>query len=386
MINRLSVAVAALAVAAAMASVQAQDFNTALDQPYLSFVTTGDATWVVDESEAGPTGNASSARSGSIGNSQYSSLWAGVEGPTTVRFYWKVSCEETFDGLRLYVDGSPTAGITGEVDWVQYNLPIAAGAHTIEWRYTKDSANSAGSDAGWVDNVRVDGLTATPTPTPVPTSTPTATPTATATPTMPPSMEFTSEQASVVDPHATDVYWVLAYNYDSSATDWDGPFLPSQSSYEISTYDVAADAWEGVFLYDAGSAEYTEAQYIYRTNLHSDWAYPTSTAVPEWNSTSLIGEPKASLRFSASSALCGVDVPTGDAGFVLFYDYGRATADWQDVTTPDVYSLRFTPALPGQWTGIYLYTTTYGQYDEDVTYVISDQFTATAKANKEEEK
>ena len=33
------------------------------------------------------------------------------------------------------------------------SYPMAAGTHTVEWRYSKDSSVSSGADTAWVDDI-----------------------------------------------------------------------------------------------------------------------------------------------------------------------------------------------------------------------------------------
>jgi hypothetical protein len=69
-------------------------------------------------------------------------------------FWWKVSSEDGFDFLTFTLDGqSPVPAISGEVDWQQVTVAIAAGVHTLKWTYQKDASVSDGQDAGWVDQV-----------------------------------------------------------------------------------------------------------------------------------------------------------------------------------------------------------------------------------------
>lgn len=68
----------------------------------------------------------------------------------TVSFYRKVSSENNFDFLRFFIDGVQQAAWAGEQAWAQVSYAVAAGAHTFEWRYTKDSSTVAGQDTAWI--------------------------------------------------------------------------------------------------------------------------------------------------------------------------------------------------------------------------------------------
>ena len=94
------------------------------------------------------------ARSGTITDNGVSRLETTVTGPATLSFWWKVDSEATFDFLNVEVDGAqPFDGISGDVDWQQRTITLGAGAHTIQWIYSKDFSVSNGLDAGFVDQV-----------------------------------------------------------------------------------------------------------------------------------------------------------------------------------------------------------------------------------------
>ncbi len=124
----------------------------ALDTPGWSWTTSGSAAW------AGQTNithdRVDAARSGAILDGQTTSLQTTINGPGTVTFWWKVSSEPSNDRLRLYVDGSEQARISGEVDWQWQMSTLSAGSHACEWRYSKNSSVTAGQDRGWVDQVQ----------------------------------------------------------------------------------------------------------------------------------------------------------------------------------------------------------------------------------------
>ena len=130
--------------------------GVALDNPSLVFFTGGNATSTVDTTTTHDTVDA--VKSGTIGNSQETWFETTVNGAGTIGFWWKVSSENGYDYLRLEIDGAQNSAITGTVDWVQKSVDIStAGPHTIRWRYSKDGSVSAGSDAGWVDQVTWSG-------------------------------------------------------------------------------------------------------------------------------------------------------------------------------------------------------------------------------------
>jgi len=113
--------------------------------------TGGSANWIIDtnESHAGFV----SAKSGPIGDNQFTYIKKTVTGPFKLSWWWKVSSELNQDVLEFYFDNIPIYSISGEVNWKQDFYDIPAGIHTIEWRYTKDINGSSGSDAGWIDDI-----------------------------------------------------------------------------------------------------------------------------------------------------------------------------------------------------------------------------------------
>ncbi|MEI8194646.1 MAG: hypothetical protein WCI73_01925 [Phycisphaerae bacterium] len=94
------------------------------------------------------------AQSGVITDNQVSRLDSSVVGPGTLTFWWKVSSEEDCDFLEFYLDGTLQPGsISGEVPWQQRTFSIPDGTHRLRWCYAKDVSDSAGQDAGWLDEV-----------------------------------------------------------------------------------------------------------------------------------------------------------------------------------------------------------------------------------------
>ncbi len=138
---------------------------TPLDVTSSFYPETNVMSWVTDEEAPwfGQTNisylNIPTAQSGSTTNNGDSWLQAAVNGPGTLTFWWKVSCEprdnETNynDFLCFYIDTNEQARIEGEVDWQKQVWNIPGGAHRLLWDYCKDYAASGGMDAGWVAQV-----------------------------------------------------------------------------------------------------------------------------------------------------------------------------------------------------------------------------------------
>lgn len=123
----------------------------ALDDCSLTWSSGGAAQWISqtetthDDVDAG--------QSGAINDSQESWMETTVTGPGILTFWWKVSSEDFFDYLEVYVDDVFNSAISGEVNWQQKSLVIGNGAQTIRWLYSKDSSVDDGQDLGWVDEV-----------------------------------------------------------------------------------------------------------------------------------------------------------------------------------------------------------------------------------------
>ena len=129
------------------------DFETG-DLLKLGWSSVGNLPWTVQSGTV--LAGSFAAKSGAIGNNQTSSLSVTTNfGGGALSFYYKVSTEVGWDFLGFYVDGLLQHQWSGEIDWTSYSFPLAAGTHTLEWRYTKDATYSAGLDAAFLDNVNL---------------------------------------------------------------------------------------------------------------------------------------------------------------------------------------------------------------------------------------
>ena len=76
--------------------------------------------------------------------------------PDTLSYWFKTSCESQYDKFIFTIDGVQRGDAWwGESQWIQRTHNIAAGHHTLRWRYVKDDSGSAGSDCIWIDDVRL---------------------------------------------------------------------------------------------------------------------------------------------------------------------------------------------------------------------------------------
>jgi len=122
------------------------------DAKNLTFHSESASPWSVDSTNYHSSPGA--ARSGAIGDGGSTNIQAMVSGPGTLTFWWKVSSEQSYDWLRIMVDGVSRQQISGYIDWTQVTVSVTgAGTHTLQWQYDKDGSVSNGSDCGWIDDV-----------------------------------------------------------------------------------------------------------------------------------------------------------------------------------------------------------------------------------------
>jgi RHS repeat-associated protein len=134
----------------------ADPLAAACDNEDLAFTTGGDAEWFAQTTEYNYGGDA--AQSGDIGDEEETWLETTVEGPGTVYFDRKLSCDPN-DELSFSIDGQYQIGWAGSKSWDTSGpwTVSGSGPHTLRWRYHKDSSGSAGSDCAWVDHVQWSG-------------------------------------------------------------------------------------------------------------------------------------------------------------------------------------------------------------------------------------
>ena len=114
---------------------------------------TGNANWFIDNSTS--YDGIYSAKSGDIGDNQYSSLSIQIEtiADGEINFWKKVSSESSYDFLKFYIDDSEYGSWSGEINWSEESYSVSAGTHTFKWVYEKDYSVSDGSDCGWIDYI-----------------------------------------------------------------------------------------------------------------------------------------------------------------------------------------------------------------------------------------
>lgn len=113
----------------------------------------GNEDWFVTDNN--PYQGAFCMESGDIGDNQSTALTIALEflGDGELSFARRVSTEDGWDYLRMYIDGAMVAEWSGEQDWAEEAFELTAGFHTITWSYEKDNIISGGADACWVDDI-----------------------------------------------------------------------------------------------------------------------------------------------------------------------------------------------------------------------------------------
>ena len=129
--------------------------------PDHAFTTSGDAGFTRVDDATAPGGEA--MRSGVIGNSAGYGLYTRsvlsttVQGPGTLAFKWRTSCEQDddyeWDHAEFAVDGVVMARLNDVTEWraVEQSI-IGSGGHVITWTYLKDDSEGAGDDCLWVSD------------------------------------------------------------------------------------------------------------------------------------------------------------------------------------------------------------------------------------------
>ena len=127
------------------------ELGDAVDNTEFPFYTSGSQLWFRQTSVYTMDGDA--AKSGPITHNQTSTLKATVTGPGFLNYSYKVSSEQNYDYLKVYVDGSQISSASGLVGWTGASTYIASGEHTVEWIYSKDGSVSSNDDAAYVDAI-----------------------------------------------------------------------------------------------------------------------------------------------------------------------------------------------------------------------------------------
>ena len=100
-----------------------------------------------------------SIKSGGAGTAYATSdltLTLNLNNPATISFWYLASSEGDYDYGRFLVDGTQKFQTSGTSNsWSQYTAELAAGEHTLIWRYYKDSGTDSGDDCFYVDDITI---------------------------------------------------------------------------------------------------------------------------------------------------------------------------------------------------------------------------------------
>jgi len=138
----------------------ASTFAEVLGAPDLTFTSTGDSLWFVENTNTF-NGAAAAAQSGSVTGNQSSTLSATVTGPGTLTFAWSSIANDPNGGFdyTFTIDGVYQNDIYGNTDWVLENDPqtgqpyaIPAGPHTLGWTVVANGDIDP-TQAGFLDQV-----------------------------------------------------------------------------------------------------------------------------------------------------------------------------------------------------------------------------------------
>jgi hypothetical protein len=126
-------------------SFEAQSFSV------FPWINIGPIPWTISSGNS-YDGNIS-ARSGAITHGGSTSIFIRTIYKTadSVRFFCKVSSEQTYDFLSFRLNGVEIFKKSGEIPWTKVAVAVPAGLNKLEWIYKKDNTVSQGSDCAWID-------------------------------------------------------------------------------------------------------------------------------------------------------------------------------------------------------------------------------------------
>jgi hypothetical protein len=136
------------------------NFNADLNTTNLPWATMGDAAWFTETTDT-YNGALYAAQSGSVTNSQSSTLSVTVTGPGTLTFFWSSIANDPNQGFdyEFDIDGNHADDISGDNSWAQEfdpntGLPYAipAGQHVLSWTVTANGDTDS-TQAGYLDDV-----------------------------------------------------------------------------------------------------------------------------------------------------------------------------------------------------------------------------------------
>lgn len=129
-----------------------------LDNTYAFPMTAGTNTWT-RLSTAAPNGNMGHIASAAIGHNANSNISFAVTVPSDaitalIEVDWCVRSEAGYDFIRIIIDGATVFSESGSKQGT-FSASLAAGSHTVAFRYEKDRATVSGADKGYVSDMRL---------------------------------------------------------------------------------------------------------------------------------------------------------------------------------------------------------------------------------------
>ncbi|MFT4702640.1 MAG: hypothetical protein ACI81R_000326, partial [Bradymonadia bacterium] len=109
--------------------------------------------WFVDAA----LGGGMAARSAVITDRETSEMQLSILTDEAARlsFRYRVSSEQSYDFLRIYIGDELWFQASGEVEWTEISTPLEVGSNTIRFTYSKDINTANGEDTAWIDNIVV---------------------------------------------------------------------------------------------------------------------------------------------------------------------------------------------------------------------------------------
>lgn len=125
----------------------------ALDWPEAILSQVGAAAWIGERFPDIAFDGIDCVRSGAIGHNEAATLSTTLTGPGEFSFYWNISSEKDYDFFTFSDNGTELINVSGTTNgWQRTTLTFSdSAAHTLVWRYTKDSSTVAGMDCVMLD-------------------------------------------------------------------------------------------------------------------------------------------------------------------------------------------------------------------------------------------
>lgn len=131
----------------------------AVDRCDFIWTTGGSSDWFFQTNNT--SDGIDAAQSGPITTNQQTWLETTVVGPVQLGFQWRISSSATHY-LQFAIDGGTPTYSSGIQGWKGRTYAIGPGTHSLRWTFMNNTNATLGSNAGWLDQVVLDYLTATP--------------------------------------------------------------------------------------------------------------------------------------------------------------------------------------------------------------------------------